>query len=158
MNNVHQLYTGDPIYVFLLYHTAIYQFRRLAPVNHRAPEANNLRPFHCHPSSPFTTPLLQAMSSTSLTTTATILSCIGVIIGLILITLVITRDRGFFTFVRWHPALPYFKGEKQHQEQDAQEDDFEQYGNLYVPPDRQPTYVAFDIMNRVAMAVALPTK
>lgn len=97
-------------------------------------------------------------SSLSLTTTTTTLSCIGVIIGLVLITLLVTRDRNSFAFLRWRPALPYFKGEKQHRERDANEEDFNQYGRLFIPPDRQPTHVALDIMNRVAMGVALPTK
>ncbi|KAJ4364729.1 hypothetical protein N0V83_009326 [Neocucurbitaria cava] len=80
-----------------------------------------------------------------------VLGCVGVVVGLALITIVITRDRNF-SLRSIHSALSRPPDDIESQP----DEEFEKYGELVIPPDRQPTHAGLDIITRVLLGIGLP--
>ena len=93
------------------------------------------------------------MALTTTQTGAIVAGCAGAIIGIICITMIVTRDRNCFTFPRRHPPVPPTDIESQ-----VPSSEVEKYGELYVPPDRRPTVVGLDIINRTLAGMCIPSK
>ncbi|KAF1850813.1 uncharacterized protein K460DRAFT_423349 [Cucurbitaria berberidis CBS 394.84] len=83
--------------------------------------------------------------------------CAGAVIAIVLITMVVTRDRVPFTFSRRNPPSPQPEDVEAQAGLSIVSEDFEVYGHLYIPPDRQPTHMGLDIINRLIMTTGLPT-
>lgn len=80
-----------------------------------------------------------------------VLGCAGAVVALALISIVITRDRNFSIFSICH-AFYHPRGDIESQT----DEEFEKYGELVIPPDRQPTHAGLDIINRVLLGIGLP--
>ncbi|KAH3911911.1 hypothetical protein HBI56_137530 [Parastagonospora nodorum] len=87
-----------------------------------------------------------------------IASISGVVISLVIINALVFRRNLPFTFSRRRPAPMHTDIEMQRISTDAKstQGEYEQYGELFIAPNKRPTHVAIDIISRVAMAHGLP--
>jgi len=87
-----------------------------------------------------------------------ITSISGAVISLVIISIIVFGRNLPFTFSRRKPTPVLTDIEMQRISTDAEstEGEYEQYGELFIAPNKQPTHVAIDIISRFAMAHGLP--
>jgi hypothetical protein len=87
-----------------------------------------------------------------------IASISSVFISLVIISALVFRRSLPFTFSRRKPAPVQTDIKMQRVSTDAESThgEYEQYGELFIEPNKQPTHVAIDIISRVAMVHGLP--
>lgn len=107
---------------------------------------------------PLPTSNISTMVLTSSQTGIIIPAISGVVISLVIISALVFGCNLPFTFSHRKPAPARTDIEVQRISTDAEstEGEYEQYGELFIAPNKQPTHAAIDIISRVAMAHGLP--
>lgn len=76
----------------------------------------------------------------------------SIVVGVIILSIIFTGNRNCFKSLRSPPSIQA----SEDIELQSFDGSFEQYGNLTLPSDRQPTRVGLDIMMRLIMGMVLP--